>query len=79
MVSLTLFMHLLPLSYRWCWLRMALWELAKVPYVTPCKPRSIAGRTRSFPYRSLSLVNCSSCVLLMQRRYWFTLLPAAII
>lgn len=68
----SMFMHLLPPPCRWCWLRMALWELAKVLYVTPCKPWSIAGRTRSFRYRSLSLVNCSSCVLLMQRRYWFT-------
>lgn len=65
-------MHFLPLSNRWCWLQTALWVLAKAPYVTPCKPWSIVGRTRNFHCRSRFLANSSSCVLLMQRRYWFT-------
>lgn len=74
-----MFMHLHPMSYRWCWLRMDLLVLAKVRYVTPCKPWSSAGKTRSFHSRSLSLPNCLSCVWQTQKRYWFTLLPVTFV
>lgn len=66
------------MACRWCWWLMELWVSVVVLCATPWPHWSNGERTKSFPYPSLSPPNSTSCVLLMQRRYWWQINYSAV-